>query len=194
MKARILRFTQLFAIAVIGVLVVLLTEPLSPDRSVHALPEYVDRTGESCATCHVNPGGGGPRTLRGLLWAAQGRPDEIPQLGSILIAPGVNDGVELYDTACASCHGTSGEGSFGVALSKTGLNIEKINLSILRGWVRSGMPSFDGQFTEAQLEALAEYVQGISSGVIEPAPLSYPLPPARFECVENLDGEACGGN
>src|SRR3990170_4668320 len=39
-------------------------------RPVQALPEYATRTGEPCAACHVSAGGGGPRTLRGLLWAA----------------------------------------------------------------------------------------------------------------------------
>ena len=34
---------------------------------VHAYPEYTDRTGDQCTACHVNPAGGGPRTLRGLI-------------------------------------------------------------------------------------------------------------------------------
>ena len=71
----------------------------------HALPEYALRTGESCATCHVSPGGGGPRTLRGLLWAARGKPDKVPDLPNLLLAPGVSNGDELYEIGCSACHG-----------------------------------------------------------------------------------------
>src|SRR5512138_2407057 len=46
----------------------------------HALPEYATRTGEPCATCHVNPAGGGARTARSALWIAAGRPDKVPEL------------------------------------------------------------------------------------------------------------------
>ena len=68
-------------------------------------PEYATLTGEGCATCHVSPGGGGPRTLRGLLWAVRGKPAKVPTLPGVLIAPNVTDGAELYDIACAACHG-----------------------------------------------------------------------------------------
>lgn len=149
----------------------------------HALPEYATRTGEPCATCHVNPGGGGPRTLRGLLWSARSRPDQVPTLPGVLIAPGVRDGAELYLIACAACHGTKGEGTFGRELSGTSLREGKIRTTVLNGRARSGMPAFEGQFTPDQLATLVTFVAGLASGEITPPPDSYPLPPAEFKCT-----------
>src|SRR5512140_3352364 len=60
-------------LAIIGIISFILFWSATPG---HALPEYANRTGEPCATCHVSPGGGGPRTLRGLLWASRGKPDK----------------------------------------------------------------------------------------------------------------------
>jgi len=194
MKLRLTRFLQILVIAIIGLGVFLAIGIVDGGQPVHALPEYTSRTGEACSTCHVNPGGGGPRTLRGLLWAAQGRPDEVTGLANILIAPGVSDGTELYDIACAACHGSAGEGLFGTALVGSGLQANKISSSILRGRERSGMPAYEGQFTDEQLETLVGYVVNLSSGEIEPPPLSYPLEPALFNCAENADGAPCGGN
>lgn len=194
MKTRIIRLLQYVSIAAIGVFVIILFEIQAGGSVAHALPEFAANTGEPCATCHVNPGGGGPRTLRGLLWSAQGRPDEVPDIGNILIALGVTEGVELYDIACAACHGVSGEGLFGAALVRTGLSENNIRDAILRGKERSGMPSFDNRFTDEQLGALIKYIAGIASGNIDPAPISYPLPPAQLECLDNETSEKCGGN
>lgn len=196
MKSGLIKFIQMFVLAALGVLVILAAGVFSGGPTpTHALPEFAENTGESCATCHVNPGGGGPRTMRGLLWSAQGRPDAVPDLGNILLAPeNVTDGLELYDLACSTCHGASGEGLFGAALVSSGLSEGKIRTSVERGRERSGMPAFGSQFTEEQLEALVAYVAGIASGEIQPAPLSYPLPPAQFECAQNETGERCGGN
>ena len=41
-------------------------------RTVKALPIYAQRTGLVCGQCHVNPGGGGPRTAFGRAFAANG--------------------------------------------------------------------------------------------------------------------------
>jgi mono/diheme cytochrome c family protein len=194
MKTLVQKSIQWFALIAIGILTLFTVELALGESAAHAYPEYATRTDESCSTCHVNPGGGGPRTLRGLLWAAQGRPDQVPVLGDILIAPDVTDGVELYDIACAGCHGFSGEGSFGGALVSSGITANSIRSTILRGRERSGMPAFEGQFTEEQLQNLIEYVTGIASGEIEPAPMSYPLPPGKFECEGIEFPENCGGN
>jgi len=194
MKSRLIRFIQLLLIAVFGVGAFLAAGFFDSVQPVHALPEYASRTGEACVTCHVNPGGGGPRTLRGLLWSAQGRPDQVPGLANVLLAPGVTDGLELYDIACAACHGSSGEGLFGIALTGSGLKESKISSTILRGRERSGMPAFEGQFADEQLDALVQYVVGLSSGKIDPPPFSYPLEPAQFGCISNTDDELCGGN
>ena len=160
----------------------------------HALPEYAMRTGEPCATCHVSPGGGGPRTLVGLLWASRGKPDKVPALPNILIAPGISNGDELYEIGCSSCHGKFGEGLFGVALINSGLPENKVRAQVLSGSVRSGMPSFKGKFTEDQLNALIAYVAGISNGTLPLAPDSYPLETGHLTCSPTSPNSSCGGN
>jgi len=178
----------------IGVVIFFVTGILLGESPAHALPEYAERTDESCAVCHVNPGGGGPRTLRGILWSAQGEPDLVPDLGNVLVAQGVEDGAELYDIACAGCHGSFGEGLFGNAITLSGVQESKVESTILRGRERSGMPAFDGRFTDDQLEAIVTFVTGIASGEIEPLPSSYPLPPIELGCVTSTETSNCGGN
>ena len=147
----------------------------------HALPEYANRTG-------------GPRTLRGLLWAARGKADQVPDLPNLLVAPGVNNGDELYEIGCSACHGKNGEGLFGVVLVNSGLPENKIRSQILNGRARSGMPSFQGKFTKDQLDALVKYVAGIASGEIPPAPNSYPLETGHLTCKPTAANSSCGGN
>ncbi len=174
MKSSIPRvFSFVFvALAILGFFSLILFSGAMPS---HALPEYAQRTGEPCATCHVNPGGGGPRTMRGLIWAAKGKPDAVPDLPGVLAAPGVADGEELFQVACASCHGVNGEGMFGARLVNGRLPENKIRSNILRGRLQSGMPSFDGKFTSAQLDALIAYVVALENGQTTPSVNSYPL-------------------
>ncbi|MBT3390619.1 MAG: cytochrome c [Chloroflexi bacterium] len=188
------RSLQITALAFLGMIIFIATGILFGESPAHALPEYAERTDESCAVCHVNPGGGGPRTLRGILWSAQGKPDLVPDLGNVLVAQGVEDGDELFDIACAGCHGAFGEGLFGNAIALSGVQESKIESTILRGRERSGMPAFDGRFTDDQLEAIVAFVTGIASGEIEPQPLSFPLPPVELDCVPGDAPSDCGGN
>lgn len=190
----LIRSLQILALTALALGAMLVATLWTAAQPVQALPEYTARTGEACATCHVSPGGGGPRTLRGLLWAARGRPDQVPTLPGVLIAPGVSDGAELYDIACAACHGAKGEGIFGGELSGTAMKEGKIRSAVLRGRTRSGMPAFEGQFTDAQLNALVTFVAGLASGEIQPSPDSYPLPPAEFKCSPVSPAVKCGGN
>lgn len=161
--------------ALAGVILLVLTGLLLERHTAHALPEYAQRTNESCSTCHVNPGGGGPRTMRGLMWAANGKPDAVPELPGMLLAPGVTDGTELYQIACASCHGIYGEGMVGLRLQSGGVQENKIRSTILHGRRISGMPSFNGQFTDEQFEALVAYVVTLENGQAEPILNSHPL-------------------
>ncbi len=176
---RILRYFSIIALILVVLLSVML---IGNVPAAHALPEYAALTGEGCATCHVSPGGGGPRTLRGLVWAVRGKPAKVPTLPGVLIAPNVTDGAELYDIACAACHGAKAEGLFAISLIGTGVSRISAKSFIERGIPRSGMPSFEGQFTDAQLDALVDFVTGLSNGTIKPLPDSYPLPPAHFKC------------
>ncbi|MDD2922088.1 MAG: cytochrome c [Anaerolineales bacterium] len=191
-KTWLVHYLQLLAIA--GIATFILLAILSSSNSVQALPEYSHRTGEACATCHVNPGGGGPRTLRGALWAAQGKADAVPALPGVLLAPGVTDGAELYELACGSCHGMLGEGLFGRDLANTGLTESKIRSNILKGRLKSGMPAFDGMFTAAQLKALTDYTVALADGTAEIPPSTYRLESPSFKCAPQSVPTFCGGN
>ncbi|MDP1714371.1 MAG: cytochrome c [Anaerolineales bacterium] len=191
-KTWLIHYLQLLAIAGIATFIFLTITSWS--QSVHALPEYAKRTGESCATCHVNPGGGGPRTLRGALWAARGKPNEVPVLPGVLLAPSVTDGAELFEIACSTCHGVHGDGLFGKEIANSGLKDNKIRANILSGRLQSGMPSFDGKFTKTQLQALVDYVVALANGTAEIPPLEYPLESPAFNCSAQFPSSSCGGN
>ncbi|MBI3176937.1 MAG: cytochrome c [Chloroflexi bacterium] len=190
----LIRFVQYAAAVLLAVALFAAVTLLAGARPVYALPEYAERTGEACAACHVSPGGGGPRTLRGLLWAARGRPDSVPPLPGVLIAPGVSDGSELYDIACAACHGSKGEGLFAIGLTGTQISKPAIRSFVVQGIPLSGMPGFKGQFTAAQLDALVTFVAALADGSISPLPDSYLLPPAHFKCRPIAPAVKCGGN
>lgn len=160
-------------------------------QPVYALPEYAARTGEPCAACHVSAGGGGPRTLRGMLWAARGKPDKLPSLPGMLIAPRITDGQELYQIACSGCHGQKGEGMFAMGLVNTNISQPAVGDIILNGIPKMGMPSFENQFTHDQFESLVTYITGLASGKIAPPPDSYPLAPALLRCPSGSKDPAC---
>lgn len=181
----------LTAISLLGFFILVLS--LFIAEPAHALPEYAKRTGEACATCHVNPGGG-PRTLRGALWAARGKADKVPALPGVLLAPDVTRGSDLYEIACSTCHGLHGEGLFGRELANTGLTESKIRSNILKGRLQSGMPSFDGMFTDTQLKALVSYAVGLADGTAEIPPLEYPLKAPVLNCSAQSPSSSCGGN
>ena len=181
-SAGLIRSLKYFSIAAIVLVVMLSMMMIGNAPTAHALPEYAARTGEPCATCHVSPGGGGPRTLRGLVWAARGKPDKVPTLPGVLIAPGVKDGAELYDIACAACHGVKAEGLFAIGLAGSGVSKTVVRSFVERGISRSGMPAFEGQFSDEQLVALVDFVSGLANGTERPQPDEFPLPPARFKC------------
>ncbi len=164
---------------------------LVSSKTVHALPEYATRTGEPCAVCHVSAGGGGPRTMRGLLWAAKGKPDKVPELPGLMIAPGVRDGIELYQIACGGCHGLKGEGLSARGLANTKIGQGTIQDFTLHGIPKLGMPSFEGLFTDYQMNTLVKFVAGLSSGEIPPPPDSYRLPPSILSCSQLSDNPAC---
>ncbi len=191
-SSALIRLGQYLIIVLLASITIWIASASGDHRIAYALPEYASRTGEPCATCHVNPGGGGPRTLRGLLWSARGKPDAVPQLPGILIAPGVSDGAELYDIACAGCHGRQGQGLFAISLVGIGVPERSIRSFVTRGIPLSGMPTFGGQFAESQLDALVTFVAGLASGEIAPPPDSYSLPPAQFKCSPASALVKCG--
>jgi len=132
--------------------------------------------------------------MRGLLWAARGKPDSVPELPGVLLAPGVTDGIDLYQIACSSCHGRNGEGMFGTPLLYSGINEAKARSTILRGRIQSGMPSFQGQFTEEQLQALVEYTLALANGAVTPMPDSFPLEMPKLQAESPASLTPPGGN
>lgn len=185
-----LRWLQTAVLIVLTVAVYLVVRGSGDEHAVYALPEYGPRTGEPCGACHVNPGGGGPRTMRGLLWAARGQPENIPQLPGLLMPAGITDGTELYDAACAGCHGLSGEGLVAMGLAGTGISKAAARSFVEYGIPALGMPAYSGQFSDEQLEALVTFV--VTLGRSEGWPERYPLPPPQFECQPISPGD-CGG-
>ncbi len=172
-----LKFASILACAVVVTMAIVFLGAAHP---ASALPEYSSLTGESCGVCHVNPGGGGPRTLRGLLWAARGKPVHLPPLPPVLIAPDVQDAYELYGIACAGCHGARGEGSSAMKLAGTGISATATRSYLLGGIPPLGMPAFKGQLTDNQVESLVKFVTELGSGKTPPLPDSYPLAPPQL--------------
>ncbi len=94
-----MRFKALPWVLLLAVFIVILLAATTP--SVHALPEYAVQTGEPCATCHVSPSGGGPRTPRGLAWVADGKQSSVPELAQALEALGVHQQANPADYIAA---------------------------------------------------------------------------------------------
>lgn len=166
---------------------------LALNPPVKALPEFAKRTGETCGTCHISPGGAGPLTLRGLAWIANGQPDQVPSFENVLLAPGLNDAAALYEVACVACHGRRGEGLSGSRLVGFDFSQSLVRRTITQGIPEYNMPSFAGQFTQAQLDALTAYVSDLSGGRVVPQD-SYPIPPGKLTCIVADIQTRCGGN
>jgi cytochrome c551 len=76
------------------------------------------------------------------------------------ISPGDGQGARLFAANCSSCHGDSGQGDIGPSLTPlTERDLQKIVGQITNGG--AGMPSFKGELTGAQIEALARFVAGL---------------------------------
>lgn len=172
----------------------------------HALPEYATRTGEPCSTCHVNPAGGGPRTMRGSLWIAAGRPDTVPPLpgSSPEASNGATSGAAasgpvLYEKlGCGGCHGVGGEGGAGPALNRGEIPANQLGQVIRNG--KGTMMGFKATaISEAELAALVQYMQAMGRGEVKaPAKVVAPkMEPARVTCSAAgaaLPAGSCGGN
>jgi mono/diheme cytochrome c family protein len=189
-----------FALISLGVLVgMLFFIARSP---AHALPEYATRTGQQCATCHVNPGGGGPRTLRGLLWLAEGRPDQVPPLpgSEEEVGAAAMSGAALFEKfECSRCHGPFGEGDIGPALNQGELpaadliDIIRNGTGIMKGYRPDVM-------SDEEMAAVIQQVQAIGRGEVQPSLILEKrlLPPVQLTCGAGepalLPRPDCGGN
>ena len=195
--SKYLRSAAWIGLGVLAGMLVFITWP-----SAHALPEYATRTGQQCATCHVNPAGGGPRTLRGLLWLAQGRPDQVPPLPGSEEEAGETalDGATLFGKfECSRCHGLTGEGDIGPALNQAELPATE-----LADIIRNGTGIMNGYrpdvMSDEEMDALIPYVQAIGRGEIQASVILEKrlLPPAQLTCGASqsdlLARTDCGGN
>jgi mono/diheme cytochrome c family protein len=199
----------------LGALVGILIFAVRP--AAHALPEYATRTGEPCATCHVNPAGGGPRTVRGSLWIAAGKPDKVPplpgsqsregQVGSEQSSAAPLQGSStslderaLYEKfACAGCHGAAGEGGAGPALNKAELPADQVTQVIRNG--RGAMMAYKpATMSDAELAAVVRFVQAIGRGEVKAQAKTElrSMEPAKAVCgageVITPTMTSCGGN
>jgi mono/diheme cytochrome c family protein len=75
--------------------------------------------------------------------------------------PQANDPASIFSASCGSCHTFSeagSTGSVGPNLDETTMSLEEAAQQIAKGG--NGMPAFEGQLTDEQIQALAEYVVG----------------------------------
>jgi mono/diheme cytochrome c family protein len=75
-------------------------------------------------------------------------------------------GHELYDSHCASCHGTALEGGLGPRLDRgsdaSELSDRRIELRVLEG--RNEMPAFETVLTPEQIDLIIRFVRDQQSG------------------------------
>jgi putative heme-binding domain-containing protein len=76
----------------------------------------------------------------------------------------VGAGKQLFITACANCHGSTGMGAIGPPLANRDLPIETIRETILKGRPGSPMPSFEDDFDANSQGAILAYVLWLTSG------------------------------
>jgi len=161
------RIFPYFAFLIFGILAGVL---LFHTSVASALPEYAERTGQPCSTCHINPAGGGPRTERGMLWVASGKPDVVPELPSQPqpeqpSAPSgdTGDAATLFtNLQCAACHAADGSGLVGPPLNTGELSPETISEVVRNG--RGAMPAFGViQLSDEQLGQMAAFIQGLGA-------------------------------
>lgn len=85
-----------------------------------------------------------------------GKPSEGAAAG-----PQADDPASIFSASCGGCH-TFGKadstGSVGPQLDDTDITLEEAVQQIKKGG--NGMPAFEGQLTDEQIQALAEYIVG----------------------------------
>jgi mono/diheme cytochrome c family protein len=75
-------------------------------------------------------------------------------------------GADLYETNCASCHGSSAEGGVGPALAAGSEAAEETDSRIIAR-IRDGknaMPPFAGSLTDEEIELILEYLRESDNG------------------------------
>jgi len=150
----------------------------------------------------VNPAGGGPRTVRSLLWVAEGRPDQVPSLPGSEEQPGETalDGRALFEKfACSGCHGPNGEGGAGPALNYAELPAGEVG-QVTRSGKGTMMAYGSDVMSDSELDAVVQFVQALGREEVEAGPVLEKrlLPPAQLSCGAGSSTfpqrTGCGGN
>lgn len=80
-------------------------------------------------------------------------------------AAGILDGMDIYKTNCAACHGNLGEGNVGPNLTDAywihGGAIGDVFKSIKYGWPAKGMKSWQTDLSPVQIKNVASYIHSI---------------------------------
>lgn len=119
--------------------------------------------------------GKGPQKA-GAVAAAGEKPEEIDAAG-------------LYATHCAMCHGAEGEGGIGPDLTGTDYIYGRSHadvVSSISGGRPNGMPGFEQQLGQAEIQSLADYVLSLGEGKKTPVE-------AEEKAAVNTEQQAAAG-
>lgn len=80
-------------------------------------------------------------------------------------AAGITDGLDVYKTNCAACHGNAGEGGVGPNLTDSywlhGGGLADVFKSVKYGWPAKGMKSWQADLSPVQIKNVVSYIQSI---------------------------------
>lgn len=80
-------------------------------------------------------------------------------------AAGTQEGLDVYKTNCAACHGNSGEGGVGPNLTDSywihGGSLNEVYKSIKYGWPAKGMKSWQSDLSAVQMRNVVSYIHSI---------------------------------
>ncbi len=84
------------------------------------------------------------------------------------VAPPPVDGKTVYEQNCLACHGPKGEGGVGKAFVDNPFvspdNRDAIKETILKGRPGTAMPAWEGRLTDAEIEAVIDYILQLAQG------------------------------
>lgn len=99
--------------------------------------------------------------------SAQTKPPRLPS------PTDANAGKQVFDSQCAWCHGTDGEGGTGPNLRgrmRYATDVKSIADLVLNGIPGTEMPSFRSPLTERSIQQVATYVGSLSRNAARPVP------------------------
>lgn len=80
-------------------------------------------------------------------------------------AAGITEGLDIYKTNCAACHGNAGEGGVGPNLTDSywlhGGSLSDVFKSVKYGWPAKGMKSWQADLSPVQMKNVVSYIQSI---------------------------------